>query len=217
MLDRDHPRSRGDHANSYLNWCNVLGSPPLTRGPLGKASKTQQRTRITPAHAGTTHRARCHFSLSADHPRSRGDHLDGLQSNTTLAGSPPLTRGPRIGSFVDLVRDGITPAHAGTTRTRPRIPYIPSDHPRSRGDHFSLISTILAISGSPPLTRGPPRLLPLSRTKCRITPAHAGTTLSEPGEWARPTDHPRSRGDHSPQRLLDRGLLGSPPLTRGPL
>ena len=132
---QDHPRSRGDHTASLKRTPAMSGSPPLTRGPPLQIIRILPNYGITPAHAGTTNTRLCILSLAQDHPRSRGDH--GLTEATPLyqRGSPPLTRGPRIDIIEIIGTQGITPAHAGTTR-RTGTPNHPSwDHPRSRGDH----------------------------------------------------------------------------------
>ena len=72
------------------------------------------------------------------------------------------------------------------------------------------------MSGSPPLTRGPPRLPMRRYTAPRITPAYAGTTFLVDGVQSCSEDHPRLRGDHPPPLDSRTSELGSPPLTRGP-
>ena len=99
----------------------------------------------------------------------------------------------------------ITPAHAGTTIFACSLLHPLQDHPRSRGDYYSVLWAISACLGSPPLTRG----LLFSDTSflppMRITPAHAGTTLRTLRAFMSDRDHPRSRGDyyqHLPWRPL---------------
>ena len=55
-IDRDHPRSRGDHAFVLAKIASRAGSPPLTRGPLYSRDQRTVSPGITPAHAGTTAR-----------------------------------------------------------------------------------------------------------------------------------------------------------------
>ena len=135
---RDHPRSRGDH--DHRDNLNIIhkGSPPLTRGPLGARTCECCAHRITPAHAGTTNFRDCSSGISADHPRSRGDHTPLQTLRVVLKGSPPLTRGPRIGPSLSLIEMRITPAHAGTTNSGSKTAVFHGDHPRSRGDHFPI-------------------------------------------------------------------------------
>ena len=91
------------------------------------------------------------------------------------------------------------------------------DHPRLRGDHSGKQQDYGEALGSPPLAQGPLGLGCDQPVGDGITPAYAGTT-----DWGVRlrrsfTDHPRLRGDHSGPHRGQRGQLGSPPLTRGPL
>ncbi len=69
--------------------------------------------------------------------------------------------------------------------------------------------------GSSPLTRGARKRALFSKASSRIIPAHAGSTSRVRNSSTMVTDHPRSRGEHSPVpgATLSRG--GSSPLTRG--
>ena len=51
--------------------------------------------------------------------------------------------------------------------------------------------------------------------RCRITPAHAGTTNIGVDNGVTIRDHPRSRGDYAWSAHCQFSLSGSPPLTRG--
>ena len=109
----------------------------------------------------------------------------------------------------------ITPAHAGTTAVPPGDLDQLGDHPRSRGDYFFLNVLCVDSVGSPPLTRGLPKVFDLFLDVVRITPAHAGTTTITRKSLSRTGDHPRSRGDYFLPWLPPYSHLGSPPLTRG--
>ena len=93
----------------------MIGSPPLTRGPLRNKFADGLDGRITPAHAGTTRQPDLIIRGDRDHPRSRGDHRDAQATFLTKTGSPPLTRGPQQIDLDARKMTGITPAHAGTT------------------------------------------------------------------------------------------------------
>ena len=85
-----------------------------------------------------------------------------------------------------------------------------------RGDHVVSLAVERVPVGSPPLARGPrdPR-----RGEDRhpgITPACAGTTTLTKGSGVMLKDHPRLRGDHWTYLGILTGLIGSPPLARGP-
>ena len=192
------------------------GSPPLTRGPRSLSRPLRSNLRITPAHAGTTSAFYFPPFPPSDHPRSRGDHLMAPAAGSIATGSPPLTRGPLANPPSASVGEGITPAHAGTTAVIVGGVSDLEDHPRSRGDHCDEYSPIGRPFGSPPLTRGPRRSPARGYDKIRITPAHAGTTKGLLPVLKSSRDHPRSRGDHIQRIAINCGIIGSPPLTRGP-
>ena len=75
LVDKDHPRIRGEHDDSDQYVIDGLGSSPHTRGaPRG-------------ASGGV-----CRVS---DHPRIRGEHGFGRPASTRMGGSSPHTRGAR--------------------------------------------------------------------------------------------------------------------------
>ena len=154
-------------------------------------------------------------------------------------GSSPLARGPLDGEYRCYISLGLIPARAGTTcvhrecrsprRAHPRSrgdhsSLLPRGigvvgnraHPRSRGDHTAATAKIERPMGSSPLARGPH-----FRRDCRLLclgliPARAGTTFSIYATAASLEAHPRSRGDH--MCVVPRGRIwwGSSPLARGP-
>ena len=130
-------------------------------------------------------------------------------------GSPPLTRGQRTKSAKKQLQCGITPAHAGTTLMVGIVLPATQDHPRSRGDNDNHDAILKPVEGSPPLTRGQPRVKTAVITGTRITPAHAGTTSEMTGGITTTEDHPRSRGDNLLRDANKQMKTGSPPLTRG--
>ena len=154
-------------------------------------------TGITPAHAGTTHQPDLLDGPRWDHPRSRGDNRVNRICLAFLPGSPPLTRGQRAFRFRRRTANGITPAHAGTTRTGLRGGLQIEDHPRSRGDNVWGPCRLRKSAGSPPLTRGQQELFRALLPHHGITPAHAGTTHADGRRASDHRDHPRSRGDNS--------------------
>ena len=159
----DHPRSRGEHGLNRSRSAMQGGSSPLTRGARSGLISKRQLARIIPAHAGSTcWRSPVRWS-SADHPRSRGEHLAQGVSQKANLGSSPLTRGaPWLRGCLTPGR-GIIPAHAGSTWIVPGTPVLTEDHPRSRGEHLGWWSSSGSGLGSSPLTRGArPRRRPRS-------------------------------------------------------
>mgnify|MGYP007008951130 CR=1 FL=1 len=194
-VDRDHPRSRGEHDRGEMHFPGVTGSSPLTRGAHGHRCGCGVDRGIIPAHAGSTASRRSSAPPQWDHPRSRGEHAFSGGEHGGGDGSSPLTRGAPARRHRLHTGRGIIPAHAGSTMTCATLTAWHRDHPRSRGEH------------------GPPEKG--SNIWSRIIPAHAGSTGvgMSPGDcrW----DHPRSRGEHSHGAATNPEPLGSSPLTRG--
>ena len=133
----------------------------------------------------------------------------------SLGGSSPLTRGARSTSSRRGVVGGIIPAHAGSTAATPTLQSRGSDHPRSRGEHFTGLANLKPGDGSSPLTRGAPLVVVLALAAVRIIPAHAGSTVGDPRPSGGRKDHPRSRGEHGSKKAQSPRQTGSSPLTRG--
>ena len=130
----DHPRTRGDK-----DWIDrisfaIVGSPPHTRGQEVWELSDREKERITPAHAGTRNYAELFPFFDKDHPRTRGDKGNFVDSKRLLAGSPPHTRGQASAKKSNVPSTRITPAHAGTRQSRDLSSLKPKDHPRTRGD-----------------------------------------------------------------------------------
>ena len=70
----DHPRACGENHKRALQGEIEGGSPPRMRGKHGFLHFRPLCSRITPAHAGKTHRSPQFFQLSADHPRACGEN-----------------------------------------------------------------------------------------------------------------------------------------------
>ena len=89
------------------------------------------------------------------------------------------------------------------------------DHPRLRGEHYSVLHTTRRKSGSPPPTRGTPYYKEIPVGGDRITPAYAGNTKLTAKISVQSWDHPRLRGEHDSVGEEQDRLEGSPPPTRG--
>ena len=110
-------------------------------------------------------------------------------------GSSPHTRGARLRERLRFGAEGIIPAYAGSTLTRPR----PSG----------------CRSGSSPHTRGAPVTGSLAMTRSGIIPAYAGSTAALAAQAHSIADHPRIRGEHLCRRSFGAVKAGSSPHTRG--
>ena len=152
-----------------------MGSSPLTRGKLVRASRRAAASGLIPAHAGKTTRFRRFARSIRAHPRSRGENDDVLVRRFGGEGSSPLTRGKLFVASRRVGERGLIPAHAGKTRKRTRPPpegcgLIPAHagktsrrrwrawsreaHPRSRGENSAPRQEADVQEGSSPLTRG---------------------------------------------------------------
>ena len=71
---RDHPRIRGEHCDSAPSSARRAGSSPHTRGARSRRPRDAGCSRIIPAYAGSTIRAKAYDPNRRDHPRIRGEH-----------------------------------------------------------------------------------------------------------------------------------------------
>src|SRR5690606_22513329 len=130
-------------------------------------------------------------------------------------GSPPRARGARD---APLERSGvawITPACAGSTPACSLPTQRTLDHPRVRGEHPPATPRPGGKLGSPPRARGARLGRLTDATGGRITPACAGSTVSDAERVANRADHPRVRGEHVTHPSRPGRHLGSPPRARG--
>ena len=145
----------GDHFKTSRCISPYLGSPPHVRGPPEEQAREIFDPGITPACAGTTLAHSVIGHRQWDHPRMCGDHLSIYIVPRWLWGSPPHVRGPQPDDKSGFLKEGITPACAGTTN--PCMCHAPSvwDHPRMCGDHRGQSTLYIMELGSPPHVRGP--------------------------------------------------------------
>ena len=190
-------------------------SPPHTRGQGHGHNCRIYKTRITPAHAGTSRASPAGKPGHEDHPRTRGDKPVRCFRQQSLIGSPPHTRGQGARYLSESAHTRITPAHAGTSYDSFSMLSYREDHPRTRGDKLAIWAVVRARLGSPPHPRGQGREKAMTRGRKRITPAHAGTSKDAQEQKGSSQDHPRTRGDKQERRQQNGKISGSPPHTRG--
>ena len=70
-----------------------MGSPPLARGTDIAIEGGSDAYGITPACAGNSGSSSSSASFGGDHPRLRGEQMDGMTEKMAGMGSPPLARG----------------------------------------------------------------------------------------------------------------------------
>ena len=114
-----HPRSRGENERDRIFDRSDNGSSPLTRGKLKRGQCFNSGGGLIPAHAGKTASAFGELAGGGAHPRSRGENHDGHDVSARPEGSSPLTRGKPPNEVRGGVVNGLIPAHAGKTVSRP--------------------------------------------------------------------------------------------------
>ena len=176
----DYPSIHGEHCTTYQHYHLSLGSSPLVRGAHGCRIVGLCNLRIIPARAGSTWTRSSSWTTGRDHPRSCGEHNDPSDGSNVASGSSPLVRGAHPLVFPLVFRSGIIPARAGSTLLFSFHLCASGDHPRSCGEHYRGVSSMLHLVGSSPLVRGA-LPFPASSTSCQgIIPARAGSTLHRP-------------------------------------
>ena len=173
---RDHPRIRGEHWATQETTLVMAGSSPHTRGAPGIVSNRERGERIIPAYAGSTAARSSPRRLWRNHPRIRGEHRCRRGRDRGAAGSSPHTRGAHVIGAGGAPASGIIPAYAGSTALCCRILTASADHPRIRGEHFTIEWEVRTGRGSSPHTRGAPASARRASPGRGIIPAYAGST-----------------------------------------
>ena len=109
----------------------------------------------------------------------------------------------------------ITPAHAGKRSTVYPAIYQEKDHPRTCGEKWLLSPVLRSLVGSPPHMRGKAIFSVDTALNVRITPAHAGKSISESRSVKFRQDHPRTCGEKTTKNSTKIATAGSPPHMRG--
>ena len=170
---------------------------------------------ITPAHAGKSFQIRSRAVTLGDHPRPCGEKPSYLCISYLRQGSPPPMRGKVEGDYRQLFLPRITPAHAGKSCPARNTCPACRDHPRPCGEKPSSGHTSASIRGSPPPMRGKDSERLGKHRSHRITPAHAGKSVSILQLFHRYQDHPRPCGEKAPKHIVRVSQIGSPPPMRG--
>ena len=100
----------------------------------------------------------------------------------------------------------LIPAHAGKTTGADGRPRGTWAHPRSRGENLMRCRTLVAASGSSPLTRGKRSCETFEERRGRLIPAHAGKTVYCQIPRRLPGAHPRSRGENCVRNATPQGV-----------
>ena len=210
-----HPRSRGEHVETYDTAAGECGSSPLARGTPRDIHDGVAGGRFIPARAGNTAPLGQRGRNAPVHPRSRGEHGRWQAFLNRASGSSPLARGTRVTGRERWLRRRFIPARAGNTGTG-RWPRRQSPvHPRSRGEHAHLQALHVGVGGSSPLARGTRPRRASGRRGRRFIPARAGNTRTSRRCMSVSAVHPRSRGEHGLEGRAAVEAAGSSPLARG--
>ena len=211
----DHPRVRGEHPRLGTEVFVLLGSSLRARGARAARRVVVGRVGIIPACAGSTGSSVTPPSHPWDHPRVCGEHWEHRAYRMMCTGSSPRARGAR-GSLPRMAGcEGIIPACAGSTRSSLSRRRWTRDHPRVRGEHTGLFTTLPREKGSSPRARGARDYVEEIDGPVGIIPACAGSTDLTLLHLILRWDHPRVRGEHGhPGRPLP-AAWGSSPRARG--
>ena len=174
-----HPRSRGEHCGSIVSIFRLLGSSPLARGTPPAWWSGMADTRLIPARAGNTALIASTVSFFSAHPRSRGEHSNGVGAGSSRCGSSPLARGTRNPPVGTRRRRRLIPARAGNTSAAQCQASASSAHPRSRGEHPDRLTEHSYVSGSSPLARGTRGIFFGLDVSKWLIPARAGNTVHQ--------------------------------------
>ena len=214
---RDHPRACGEHAALESGEPMDVGSSPRVRGTPHARHGALVLVGIIPACAGNTNYNLFLAMWFRDHPRVCGEHNSAITAAVSSVGSSPRVRGTRSRRRGAFAFAGIIPACAGNTTARSLFKAQVEDHPRVCGEHDGQYFRILGSVGSSPRVRGTRNQHREGPSLQGIIPACAGNTCLSLASISCPWDHPRVCGEHSPNSLAVRIVLGSSPRVRGTL
>ena len=126
-------------------------------------------------------------------------------------------RGERPSWWARSSVPGLTPAHAGRTKSSTRACGSGGAHPRACGENMPICEATRPPLGSPPRMRGERRRRQRQPRRLGLTPAHAGRTASERDPHRLPRAHPRACGENTTDQAVKLFDVGSPPRMRGEL
>ena len=195
----------------------VAGSSPLARGTPLNTVPNRAYHGLIPARAGNTIRTSLSLTCSRAHPRSRGEHIKGIIDGVVQWGSSPLARGTLHARVHHVYAGGLIPARAGNTLNTASTAPTDWAHPRSRGEHPSVIGVVMMPAGSSPLARGTHTGGSENTGQIGLIPARAGNTSTTKKAILTCWAHPRSRGEHVFVIDIIVIVMGSSPLARGTL
>ncbi len=193
-LCSEHPRVCGADAAARVACSPPSGAPP-------RSGRTW--------HCGSPRRR------GREHPRVCGADFGPVRGLLVLVGAPPRVRGGRRAATPPRWDCRSTPACAGRTSRRGRLPLTWAEHPRVCGADGNYACPVTSGNGAPPRVRGGPLDAQSRTAESRSTPACAGRTRPC-WRWRAPSrEHPRVCGADCPSGPGRRGCAGAPPRVRG--
>ena len=210
-----HPRVCGEHALLIVLPATGYGSSPRLRGTHPPYLLFGFLLRFIPAFAGNTQGRGDGAWRRWVHPRVCGEHLSDFQRNRLVRGSSPRLRGTRRRDPRAEGQGRFIPAFAGNTPISTNAPTITGVHPRVCGEHASLASLVMSVSGSSPRLRGTRGDSESLFCRFRFIPAFAGNTYSPGLESPVLPVHPRVCGEHFRDSKRVFAFVGSSPRLRG--
>ncbi len=115
MIERDHPRVRGEHRTGLARNSREAGPSPRARGAPDLAPKFRDAGGTIPACAGSTQRLIRRPAHPGDHPRVRGEHATPEERRRLDLGPSPRARGARTVGGGSDAGSWTIPACAGST------------------------------------------------------------------------------------------------------
>ena len=216
MICQDQPRTCGEYLEDCDPQVERVGSAPHMRGIHLVRDCEVGGHWISPAHAGNTRSGPLTSQSRSDQPRTCGEYAAPPPEDCGEGGSAPHMRGIQTQKRGAPERAGISPAHAGNTRTGAETPGRRTDQPRTCGEYHVCRAAVgpsedqprtcgeyrigdremAAYDGSAPHMRGIQRCWAKTQVPNRISPAHAGNTGTSAAPIRKSQDQPRTCGEY---------------------
>jgi len=210
-----HPRERGERSTTAALLSGADGSSPRARGTGPHDHRIGAGRRFIPASAGNGPSVQASASLSAVHPRERGERLRAAFRTIDHDGSSPRARGT-----VQIVGDmkcgaRFIPASAGNGAGQYLLSLFVPVHPRERGERTPWTPRKCIRVGSSPRARGTGHARRNGPVSGRFIPASAGNGSLVSPEYSHSAVHPRERGERAISSAPGQSIAGSSPRARG--
>ena len=193
----------------------ALGLSPATRGTPDCAGQRRDAVRFIPGYAGNAWMASNTVDCSPVYPRLRGERGSSANACTAAYGLSPATRGTLWVQKSPAKTGRFIPGYAGNAGSG----FWPGDlgavYPRLRGERIRASTTISAVPGLSPATRGTHRKDRKERDDFRFIPGYAGNAVAIAVCENIYAVYPRLRGERSSSPVDKSRLPGLSPATRG--